>query len=70
MWYDFRHHWSRSTYYANHEADLLRLLMLRRRGGVYVDTDFILLRPLLSSPTRNRRIIVLARRPDPCAAAS
>ena len=50
VWYDFRHHWNRSTYYANHEADLLRLLMLRQRGGVYVDADFILLRPLPRAP--------------------
>ena len=50
VWYDFRHHWNRSTYYANHEADLLRLLMLRRRGGVYVDADFVLLRPLPRAP--------------------
>lgn len=45
VWYDFRRFWSRSAYFPNHEADLLRLLTLRDRGGTYVDTDVIFLRP-------------------------
>ena len=52
VWYDFRHFWNRSSYFSNHEADLLRLLTLRRRGGVYVDTDVVFVRPVpqLASP--------------------
>ena len=46
VWYDFRRFWNRSIYFPNHEADLLRLLVLRDRGGVYVDTDVIFVRPL------------------------
>ena len=46
IWYGFRRFWNRSSYFANHEADLLRLLVLQRRGGVYVDTDVVFLRPL------------------------
>jgi len=46
VWYDFRRFWNRSAFFPNHEADLLRLLTLRQRGGVYVDTDVIFVRPL------------------------
>ena len=45
VWYEFRRYWSRSAYFSNHEADLLRLLRLRAVGGVYVDVDVIFLRP-------------------------
>jgi len=45
-WWTNRHLWNQSAYFANHEADLLRLLLLWHRGGVYVDTDVIFLRPL------------------------
>lgn len=46
VWVDFRRFWNRSAYFANHEADLLRLLWLRRHGGVYFDTDIVFVRPL------------------------
>ena len=46
-WLGFREVWNRSQYFANHEADLLRLLTLHHRGGVYVDTDVLFLRPLI-----------------------
>jgi len=46
VWYDFRRFWNQSSFFANHEADLLRLLWLERRGGVYVDTDVVFVNPL------------------------
>jgi len=46
VWWSFRAVWNRSSYFANHEADLLRLLVLHTYGGVYLDTDVILTRPL------------------------
>ncbi len=46
VWYDFRRFWNRSSYFANHEADLLRLLWLNEHGGVYLDTDVVFVRPL------------------------
>lgn len=46
VWFDFRRFWNRSAYYANHEADLLRLLLLRNHGGVYLDTDVVFVQPL------------------------
>ena len=46
VWYDFRRFWNQSAYFANHEADLLRLLLLEREGGIYVDTDVIFVHPL------------------------
>jgi lactosylceramide 4-alpha-galactosyltransferase len=45
-WYARRHVWARSAYFPNHEADLLRLLTLWRRGGVYVDVDVVFVRAL------------------------
>lgn len=50
VWYVFRRFWNRSIFYPNHEADLLRLLRLNGRGGVYVDTDVVFLRPLTLGP--------------------
>ncbi|KAL1507893.1 hypothetical protein AB1Y20_007499 [Prymnesium parvum] len=46
VWLDFRRFWNKSSYFPNHEADLLRLLRLHQRGGVYLDTDLIFVRPL------------------------
>ena len=46
VWYAHRHAWNRSSFFSNHEADLLRLLYLHRRGGAYVDTDVVFVRPL------------------------
>ena len=46
VWYAFRRFWSRSAFFPNHEADLLRLLWLAEHGGVYLDTDVVLTRPL------------------------
>lgn len=45
-WYSRRGEFNRSSFFSNHEADLLRLLVLFRRGGVYVDTDVVFMRPL------------------------
>ena len=45
VWYSFRRFWNRSSFFPNHEADLLRLLILHKRGGVYVDTDVVFTRP-------------------------
>ena len=50
VWYDFRRFWNRSAFFPNHEADLLRLLTLRDRGGTYVDTDVIFVSPLALGP--------------------
>ena len=49
VWYAFRRFWSRSAFFPNHEADLLRLLWLAEHGGVYLDTDVIFARPLAPS---------------------
>jgi len=46
VWYDFRSFWNRSDFYPNHEADLLRMVLLHTRGGVYIDTDVIFTRSL------------------------
>ena len=46
VWYAFRRFWSRSAFFPNHEADLLRLLWLAEHGGVYLDTDVVFVRPL------------------------
>ena len=46
VWTQYRSLWNRSSYFPNHEADLLRLLTLHRRGGAYVDFDVVLIRPL------------------------
>lgn len=45
-WYSRRDEWNRSTFFSNHESDLLRLMFLFRRGGVYVDADVVFVRPL------------------------
>ena len=46
VWYAFRRFWSRSAFFPNHEADLLRLLWLAEHGGVYLDTYVVFVRPL------------------------
>ena len=38
-------------HWYSHETDLLRLLILFRRGGVYMDTDIIVVRSLSDLPT-------------------
>ena len=38
--------WKRGPYYYSHLTDALRLALLFRHGGVYLDTDVILTRPL------------------------
>jgi hypothetical protein len=42
---------SRRSWRYAHESDLVRLLLLAERGGVYLDADVILLRPLPSALT-------------------
>lgn len=38
--------WRREPYFYSHITDVLRLALLFRHGGVYLDSDVILLRPL------------------------
>ena len=45
-WYSRRDEWNRSTFFSNPQWDLLRLMFLFRRGGVYVDADVVFVRPL------------------------
>ncbi|PHH65372.1 hypothetical protein CDD81_2476 [Ophiocordyceps australis] len=48
-----------SQWRAAHKADVLRLQILRREGGIYLDTDVVLLRPL-DALLSGRRDIVMA----------
>lgn len=38
--------WEKAPYWYSHLTDVLRLALLWREGGVYVDTDVVLMRPL------------------------
>lgn len=38
--------WEKGPYWYSHLTDVLRLALLWREGGVYVDTDVVLMRPL------------------------
>ena len=38
--------WRRGAYFYSHVTDILRLVLLYREGGVYLDTDIVLTRPL------------------------
>eukprot|EP00727_Mastigamoeba_balamuthi_P000234 m51a1_g10207 hypothetical protein (822) ;mRNA; r:69323-77782 len=58
--------WRRGPYWYSHQTDFLRFALLYKYGGVYSDTDSILLRPLDLDNT-----IATMRRPDlPWAAAA
>merc|ERR1712060_502528 len=57
VWYDFRSFWNRSVFYPNHEADLLRMVLLHTRGGVYIDTDVIFTRHLPSGSSCSTNFI-------------
>jgi len=45
-WLDRLHEWQRGLYFYSHLSDVLRLALLYREGGVYLDTDVLLARPL------------------------
>jgi len=45
-WLDRLWWWKKGDYFYSHLTDLLRLVILYRRGGVYLDCDMILLKPL------------------------
>lgn len=45
-WLSRMDEWRRGPYFYSHVTDVLRLAILFRHGGVYLDSDIILLRPL------------------------
>lgn len=44
-------HWKTEQYWYSNEANLLRLCLLYTQGGIYLDTDVVLVRPLVGLPT-------------------
>ena len=46
-------HISKGKYWYSHETDLLRAMVLYIWGGVYLDTDMYILKPLLKSDLQN-----------------
>ena len=49
-WYAANYHKNQSRFWHNHESDLLRLLTLFHRGGIYLDVDVVLVRPVKLTP--------------------
>lgn len=46
VWFDNLEKWSHGTHFYAHFADFVRFLVLYQQGGLYSDTDSLLLRPL------------------------
>lgn len=46
--------WQQGPYYYSHLTDAIRLALLFRVGGVYVDTDVILTRPIMLTASASR----------------
>lgn len=44
LWYE----WRKTLYYSTHYSELVRLAALYKYGGIYLDSDIIVLRPLSS----------------------
>ncbi|XVF40056.1 hypothetical protein PTKIN_Ptkin01aG0081900 [Pterospermum kingtungense] len=44
VWFE----WRKTKFYATHYSELLRLAALYKYGGIYLDSDIIVLRPLLA----------------------
>ena len=59
--------WEKGPYWYSHLTDVLRLALLWREGGVYVDTDVVLMRPL---PWPLRLPLLLPRRTNESARSS
>lgn len=50
-WLDGLADWRRGPYYYSHVTDAIRLALLFREGGVYMDTDVVLTRPIRLAAT-------------------
>jgi Alpha 1,4-glycosyltransferase conserved region/Glycosyltransferase sugar-binding region containing DXD motif len=56
LWASRLGRWKTEKYWYSNEANLLRLCLLYTEGGIYLDTDVILVRPLVPTTSRPQEL--------------